>query len=99
MKTIKRLFFCLITVLSTAQPLPARAAQNPELVVQTGHASRGNRMWFSPDGKLIASGSFQVVRLWDAESGEARRVISIGAIPSTSTRSRSAPTGKRLLRH
>ncbi len=52
-------------------------AQQPELVLQSGHASPVNAVSFSPDGKLLASGSGEhwslveknVIKLWDVASG------------------------------
>ncbi len=58
-------------------------ARKPELVVQAGHASPVNVVSFSPDCKLLASGSGQawsfvevnVVKLWDVASGTELRTF------------------------
>ncbi|HZH91591.1 MAG TPA: caspase family protein [Pyrinomonadaceae bacterium] len=50
-----------------AQPV-TNGAGRPELVLQTGHAMRVDGLAFSPDAKLLASGSKDnTVRLWDTE--------------------------------
>ncbi len=52
------------------------AAQEPELVVQTGHSGWVYSVAFSPDGKLLASGSSdQTIKLWDAATGTELRSL------------------------
>lgn len=52
-------------------------AQEPELVVQTGHSGRVNSVAFSPDGQLVASGSDEhSIRLWDVRTGKLLRTLT-----------------------
>ena len=48
-----------------AETLPAGLPQP----VNAAHASIVEALAFSPDGKLLASGSFQEVALWDVRTG------------------------------
>ena len=48
----------------------------PELVVQTGHTGDISSIAYSPDGKLVASGSFDnTIKLWDVETGKELRTF------------------------
>ena len=52
------------------------AAQGPELVVQTGHSGWVYSVAFSPDGKMLASGSSdQTIKLWDVATGTELRAL------------------------
>ena len=44
--------------------------KKPELIVQTGHSDDVQSIAFSHDGKLMASGSNNTIKLWDISSGQ-----------------------------
>ena len=59
------------------------SAQQPELKVQTGHIQEHtNALALSPDNKLLATGSWDGVVLWDAVSGRQLRSFRGSSIKS-----------------
>src|SRR5262249_56224857 len=59
-----------------------RTVVQPDLVtpdkkpVKAAHLSLVESMAYSPDGKLIATGSYQEVILWDAQTGMLRKKLT-----------------------
>jgi WD40 repeat protein len=95
-------FLTIISLLLLLVPVPA-FAQKPELVVQTGHTGRVRSVAFSPDGKTLASGSFDnTVKLWDMATGTQLRsleghsntVVSVAFSPDGKTLASSSNTTK-----
>jgi WD40 repeat protein len=68
--TVKQLLkfpICLLLILFVVE---LSSAQKAELVVQTGHVDGVSSVAFSPDGMILASGSFDnTVKLWDVLTG------------------------------
>ncbi|HYP02620.1 MAG TPA: hypothetical protein VER76_20695, partial [Pyrinomonadaceae bacterium] len=73
-------FFAARTQRAQQQPR-ANETSRPELVLQTGHAMRVDGLAFSPDARLLASGSKDnTVRLWDtARAFELRKLTGHAA--------------------
>jgi WD40 repeat protein len=72
---MRRLLFLTVVLVATAViivPCPAQETR-PELVLQIGHMARITALAVSPDGELLASGSFdRTAKLWDASTGALR---------------------------
>ena len=62
--------------------------QKPELVLQTGYNSLigGTRYLFSPDGRLLATGTVRstTIKLWDTTNGRELRDLSPGGLSAPS---------------
>jgi WD40 repeat protein/uncharacterized caspase-like protein len=72
-KQIIKFTLCLLLILFAAE---LSTAQKPELVVQTGHPDAVQAIAFSPDGKILASGSWDnSVKLWEVASGKELRTL------------------------
>src|SRR2546423_9673350 len=67
-----KMYFCLRSLLKCSGLLflaSSALAQNPELVVQTGHSGPVLSVAYSPDGKTLVSADDSEVKVWDVATG------------------------------
>ena len=92
MKKLIILTIILFTVQFLA-PIFAQNEQKPRLVVQTGHTYEAISVAFSPDGKVIASGSKDgTIKLWNAETRH--QLKSLAALAGDANNITFSPDGK-----
>jgi WD40 repeat protein len=66
---------------------------SPELVLQIGHGNEIYAVAFSPDGRTLAAGGSEgSARIWDADTGELRRILA----QKQTTALAFSPDGERL---
>ena len=84
------LFFFIIPV------YPQKKVDLPELILQTGHGQSVQAITFGPDGKWIATGSYDgTIKVWDVEEGRELRALigHTGAVKALTI----SPDGQTLI--
>lgn len=54
------------------------SGQKAELVVQTGHVTSVKQVAYSPNGRILASATDHIVKLWDATTGKELKTVGRG---------------------
>src|SRR6266542_1276626 len=73
MKSARQILFSFFIVISL---FAVSWAQQPELVVQAGHADEVTSVAFGLDGKIVASGSRDnTIKLWEVATGRELRTL------------------------
>jgi len=85
------MFVC--TIVPASMSVKNGFAQNPQDLV--GHQRPAKSLAFSPDGKMLASGSEDgTIRFWDIPSGQPRAIIRAHTMPVLAVR--FSPDGKTI---
>ena len=70
-------WFGIIAMLSIS-PVSAAASEKPEIFVQLGHSGNVLSVAFSPDGKYLATGSWdKTLKLWEVSTGREIRTFRL----------------------
>lgn len=70
-------------------------AQEPELIVQTGHSGPAFPIGFSPDGRTLFTQGFRAVKMWDVASG--RELRTLAQTKGANIAAKLSPDGKILV--
>ena len=77
MKQLIKRSLLLFTIHLALVGISAQTEQKAALIVQTGQFNQVFSVAFSPDGKTLASGSWdKTIKLWDFETGKQLRTLT-----------------------
>lgn len=106
---MKKLIILTIILFNVQFPLASisfQIEQNPELIIQAGHTMQVYSLAISPDGKILASGSWdRTIKLWNIKTGRQIKtfenyiapVYAIIFSPDGKTLASASDSGKMIL--